>query len=140
MSLPTDGRRPGAAAIRWTSRYAVARLLAPASRSRARRHAATSSRTLATTADVARRWSPAREVRMPTTRRVRRRSSAGRPPCIVDLDTVLADHADDIVMFDVPPPDDGVTASTLPRHVAAVLRVAAAGTRRSRSCTRRHRG
>ena len=25
-----------------------------------------------------------------------------------DLDTVLADHADDIVMFDVPPPHDGV--------------------------------
>jgi uncharacterized protein (TIGR02246 family) len=25
-----------------------------------------------------------------------------------DLDTVLADHADNIVMFDVPPPDDGV--------------------------------
>jgi uncharacterized protein (TIGR02246 family) len=25
-----------------------------------------------------------------------------------DLDTVLADHADDIVMFDVPPPDRGV--------------------------------
>jgi uncharacterized protein (TIGR02246 family) len=25
-----------------------------------------------------------------------------------DLDTVLADHADDIVMFDVPPPQDGV--------------------------------
>lgn len=25
-----------------------------------------------------------------------------------DLDTVLADHADDLVMFDVPPPDDGV--------------------------------
>jgi uncharacterized protein (TIGR02246 family) len=25
-----------------------------------------------------------------------------------DLDTVLADHADDIVMYDVPPPDDGV--------------------------------
>jgi uncharacterized protein (TIGR02246 family) len=25
-----------------------------------------------------------------------------------DLDTVLADHADDIVMFDVPPPEDGV--------------------------------
>lgn len=25
-----------------------------------------------------------------------------------DLDTVLADHCDDIVMFDVPPPDDGV--------------------------------
>ena len=25
-----------------------------------------------------------------------------------DLDTVVADHADDIVMFDVPPPDDGV--------------------------------
>jgi uncharacterized protein (TIGR02246 family) len=24
------------------------------------------------------------------------------------LDAVLADHADDIVMFDVPPPDDGV--------------------------------
>ena len=24
-----------------------------------------------------------------------------------DLDTVLADHADDIVMFDVPPPNDG---------------------------------
>ena len=25
-----------------------------------------------------------------------------------DLDTVLADHAEDIVMFDVPPPDEGV--------------------------------
>ena len=25
-----------------------------------------------------------------------------------DLDNVLADHADDIVMFDVPPPHDGV--------------------------------
>ncbi|GGK03568.1 hypothetical protein GCM10010123_36860 [Pilimelia anulata] len=25
-----------------------------------------------------------------------------------DLDAVLADHADDIVMFDVPPPQDGV--------------------------------
>jgi uncharacterized protein (TIGR02246 family) len=25
-----------------------------------------------------------------------------------DLDAVLADHADDIVMFDVPPPNDGV--------------------------------
>ena len=25
-----------------------------------------------------------------------------------DLETVLAGHADDIVMFDVPPPDDGV--------------------------------
>jgi uncharacterized protein (TIGR02246 family) len=25
-----------------------------------------------------------------------------------DLDAVVADHADDIVMFDVPPPDDGV--------------------------------
>jgi ketosteroid isomerase-like protein len=25
-----------------------------------------------------------------------------------DLDGVLADHADDIVVFDVPPPDDGV--------------------------------
>jgi uncharacterized protein (TIGR02246 family) len=25
-----------------------------------------------------------------------------------DLDAVLADHADDIVMFDVPPPDNGV--------------------------------
>ncbi|HEV7723268.1 MAG TPA: SgcJ/EcaC family oxidoreductase [Iamia sp.] len=25
-----------------------------------------------------------------------------------DLDTVLADHADDIVMFDVPPPEQGV--------------------------------
>jgi uncharacterized protein (TIGR02246 family) len=25
-----------------------------------------------------------------------------------DLDGVLADHTDDIVMFDVPPPDDGV--------------------------------
>ncbi len=25
-----------------------------------------------------------------------------------DLDAVLVDHADDIVMFDVPPPDDGV--------------------------------
>jgi uncharacterized protein (TIGR02246 family) len=25
-----------------------------------------------------------------------------------DLDVVLADHSEDIVMFDVPPPDDGV--------------------------------
>jgi uncharacterized protein (TIGR02246 family) len=25
-----------------------------------------------------------------------------------DLDTVLADHADDILMFDVPPPNEGV--------------------------------
>ena len=25
-----------------------------------------------------------------------------------DLDTVMEDHADDIVMFDVPPPDEGV--------------------------------
>jgi ketosteroid isomerase-like protein len=25
-----------------------------------------------------------------------------------DLDAVLADHSDDIVMFDVPPPEDGV--------------------------------
>jgi len=25
-----------------------------------------------------------------------------------DMETVLADHADDIVMFDVPPPEDGV--------------------------------
>ena len=25
-----------------------------------------------------------------------------------DMDAVLADHADDIVMFDVPPPHDGV--------------------------------
>jgi ketosteroid isomerase-like protein len=25
-----------------------------------------------------------------------------------DLDEVLADHADDIVMFDVPPPEEGV--------------------------------
>jgi uncharacterized protein (TIGR02246 family) len=25
-----------------------------------------------------------------------------------DLETVVADHADDILMFDVPPPDDGV--------------------------------
>jgi len=29
-----------------------------------------------------------------------------------DLDVVLADHADDIVMFDVPPPDDGVRGIT----------------------------
>ena len=29
-----------------------------------------------------------------------------------DLDTVLADHDDDIVMFDVPPPHDGVRGMT----------------------------
>ena len=29
-----------------------------------------------------------------------------------DLDTVLADHGDDIVMFDVPPPQDGVRGLT----------------------------
>ena len=28
-----------------------------------------------------------------------------------DLDAVLADHADDIVMFDVPPPEEGCAAS-----------------------------
>ena len=40
---------------------------------------------------------------------------------------VLADHADDIVMFDVPPPDDGVRGHRrLPRDLAAVLRVAGA--------------
>ena len=29
-----------------------------------------------------------------------------------DLDAVLADHAEDIVMFDVPPPEDGVRGVT----------------------------
>ena len=45
-----------------------------------------------------------------------------------DLETVLADHADDIVMFDVPPPDDGVRGIDAYReHVAAVLRLAGEG-------------
>ena len=34
-----------------------------------------------------------------------------------DMDTVLADHADDIVMFDVPPPDDGVRGIDAYREV-----------------------
>ena len=38
---------------------------------------------------------------------------------------MLADHADDIVMFDVPPPDARRPRHRrLPRHLAAVLRVA----------------
>ena len=42
-----------------------------------------------------------------------------------DMDTVLAHHADDIVMFDVPPPHDGVRGIDAYRaDVAAVLRVA----------------
>ena len=31
-----------------------------------------------------------------------------------DLDAVLADHADDIVMFDVPPPDEGELGESRP--------------------------
>jgi uncharacterized protein (TIGR02246 family) len=34
-----------------------------------------------------------------------------------DLETVVADHADDIVMFDVPPPDDGVRGMQAYRDV-----------------------
>jgi uncharacterized protein (TIGR02246 family) len=34
-----------------------------------------------------------------------------------DLETVLADHADDIVMFDVPPPHDGVRGIAAYREV-----------------------
>jgi len=33
-----------------------------------------------------------------------------------DLEAVLADHADDIVMFDVPPPDDGVRGTAAYRE------------------------
>lgn len=33
-----------------------------------------------------------------------------------DLDGVLVDHADDIVMFDVPPPKDGVRGIDLYRE------------------------
>ena len=42
-----------------------------------------------------------------------------------DLDRVLRDHADDIVMFDVPPPFDGVRGIDAYREVmAAVLHLA----------------
>ncbi|MEU0937513.1 SgcJ/EcaC family oxidoreductase [Embleya sp. NPDC005971] len=34
-----------------------------------------------------------------------------------DLDAVVADHADDIVMFDVPPPDEGVRGLAAYREV-----------------------
>jgi uncharacterized protein (TIGR02246 family) len=34
-----------------------------------------------------------------------------------DLDTVLSDHADDIVMFDVPPPENGVRGRDAYRDV-----------------------
>jgi SnoaL-like domain len=45
-----------------------------------------------------------------------------------DLDAVLADHSDDIVMFDVPPPEDGVRGiARVPRDLATVLHLAAAG-------------
>jgi ketosteroid isomerase-like protein len=33
-----------------------------------------------------------------------------------DLDAVLADHSDDIVMFDVPPPEDGVRGTVAYRE------------------------
>jgi ketosteroid isomerase-like protein len=35
-----------------------------------------------------------------------------------DLDAVLADHSDDIVMFDVPPPEDGVRGTVAYRDLA----------------------
>jgi ketosteroid isomerase-like protein len=45
-----------------------------------------------------------------------------------DLDAVLADHAADIVMFDVPPPDDGVRGIDAYRDCwPPNFRVAAAG-------------
>ena len=61
-----------------------------------------------------------------------------------DLDTVLADHDPDIVMFDVPPPYDGVRGIDAYRdYLAAVLRVAAPGRvlrdRRTRRDGRRRR-
>ena len=34
-----------------------------------------------------------------------------------DLDTVVADHGDDIVMFDVPPPEDGLRGIAAYREV-----------------------
>ena len=55
-------------------------------------------------------------------------SNAGRRPCTPATWTgVLADHSDDIVMFDVPPPHDGVRGIDAYRgDVAAVLPVAGA--------------
>jgi hypothetical protein len=51
-----------------------------------------------------------------------------------DLEGVLADHSEDIVMFDVPPPEEGV-------RVAAVLRMAAIRrVVRDRLARRRRRG
>jgi hypothetical protein len=53
-----------------------------------------------------------------------------------DLDTVLADHADDIVMFDVPPPYEGVRGIDAYRETwqppAAHARPAQAGRRLGR--------
>ena len=61
-----------------------------------------------------------------------------------DLATVLADHAPDIVMFDVPPPDQGVRGIDAYRdYLAAVLRVAGqrSGIRdRVAGCHGRYRG
>ena len=43
-----------------------------------------------------------------------------------DMDGVLAGHADDIVMFDVPPPEDGVRGiQAYSPDLAALLRMAA---------------
>ena len=47
-----------------------------------------------------------------------------------DLPTVLADHAPDIVMFDVPPPEQGVRGLDAYRgHLAGIFRMA--GVRRN---------
>lgn len=40
---------------------------------------------------------------------------------------MVAKHASDLVMFDVPPPENGVRGRRLPRLVAALLRVAEEG-------------
>jgi ketosteroid isomerase-like protein len=57
-----------------------------------------------------------------------------------DLDGVLADHSEDIQMFDVPPPNEVRGIEALPRDVAAVLRMAEAGSRVRDRLIRRHRG
>ena len=56
-----------------------------------------------------------------------------------DMDGVLADHTEDIVMFDVPPPERGARQGGLSRHMAALFQVAETRRRVRDRLARRHR-
>lgn len=55
-----------------------------------------------------------------------------------DIDSVLADHTDDIVMFDVPPPNE-VRGKAAYRETAALLQVSETGRRVRDRLPRHHR-